>query len=166
MLLCLLLSGPVCIIFWSEWCHCESVVMVISAFIVSSHSSEGCRRITHPPDCCSGPLNPPAVSPKLHHKLRFSLSSESSWMTEDLTQRERAAGTYHFPSARTPLWLMFLHLYLPQQALLPASFCKAWWEQDPSSVTTVRKAAWSKAGEESRVETGEGGMAGIGWWLP
>lgn len=37
MLQCLLWSGPVCIIFWSEWCHCDSVVMVICAFIVSSH---------------------------------------------------------------------------------------------------------------------------------
>lgn len=166
MLLCLLWSGPVCIIFWSEWCHCDSVVMVICAFIVSSHRSEGCRRITHPPDCCSGPLNPPSVTPKLTN-WDFFPSSESSWMTEDFTQRERTAGICHFPSARTPLRLMFLHLYPPQQALLPASFCKAWWEQDPPpppsplsikqpGAKLVRRAGWRQR---------EGGMGGWDWMM-
>lgn len=62
MLLCLHWSGLVCILFWTEWCHCWSVVMVIYVFIVSRHRREGCRKITHPPVCRSGPLNPPAVT--------------------------------------------------------------------------------------------------------
>lgn len=93
MLLCLHWSGAVCIIFWTEWCHCQSVVMVTHAFIVCSHRSEGCRKITHPPDCCSGPLNPPAP----HHKPSFFPIFWDQLDSGGFTRRERAAGICHSP---------------------------------------------------------------------
>lgn len=34
------------------------------------------------------------------------------------------------------------HLCLPLQALLPASFCKAWWEQDPSAPLQSAQRQW------------------------
>lgn len=170
MLQCLLWSGPVCIIFWSEWCHCDSVVMVIYAFIVSSHRSEGCRRITHPLDCCSGPLNPPSVTPKLHHKLRFFflLLKTAGWrriLPREKEQLESAIFPLHrrlygwcssistllskhyflLPSARhdgsrTPL---LLHRHCPFGSLE-----QSWWGE--------------QGGDRGR----EGGAVGIGWWLP
>lgn len=147
MLLCLHWSGPVCIIFWTECCLCQSVVMVIYAFIVSIHRSEGCRKITHPPDCCSGPLNPPAVTPKLHHKLSFFSFFWGQLDHGGFTQRERAAGICHpLYTADVPL---HCHLYLPRQTLLPASFCKAWWEQDPlHRRCPFSRLDWSWRGEQ------------------
>lgn len=122
MLLCLHWSGPVCIIFRTEWRHCQSVVMVTYAFIVCSHRSEGCRKITHPPDRCSGPGHTKAPS----QTEFFSKSSETSWIMEnsprEKEQLESAIPLYTDAStADVPL---YSHRYLPWQAL-PASFCKA-----------------------------------------
>lgn len=87
-----------CLHYSVEWMVSLSVCRHGNLCLYSRQSQKwGMQKNTHPPDCCSGPLNPPAVTPKLHHKLSFFSFFWDQLDKGGFSQRERAAGICHSP---------------------------------------------------------------------
>lgn len=94
--------------------------------------------------------------------------SERAWMCpEGNTGHNSLSPASSFTIGLFSSVLSFTLLLADSLWLLPASYCKAWWEQQPLYLLSVEKSLAGRMGREyERRRERERGTVVCGWWKP